>query len=69
LERGRRLMNERTGYFGKMLGIEKSPPRVSWSEIFWSWLGSFLGIALVAALHQYYFDPMDLAMIIGSFGA
>jgi CBS-domain-containing membrane protein len=57
------------GYFKKMLGVEKSPPLVSGSEIFWSWLGSFLGIALVAYLHQFYFEPADLAMIIGSFGA
>lgn len=62
-------MSEKTGYFQKMLGVEKSPPLASGSEIFWSWLGSFLGIALVAYLHQFYFDPMDLAMIIGSFGA
>jgi len=57
-------------YLKKMRGTTKgSPPRVSNSEIFWSWVGAFLGIGLCGALSQYYFSGHDLTMIIGSFGA
>jgi CBS-domain-containing membrane protein len=56
-------------YWRKMTGITQSPPRVSWAEVFWSWLGSFLGIAAVAFIHYRYFEKTDLIMIIGSFGA
>lgn len=52
-----------------MRGTGNSPPRVSVSEIFWSWLGSFLGIAGVGSVHFLLLQPGDLAMIIGSFGA
>jgi CBS-domain-containing membrane protein len=56
-------------YWCKMVGLTQSPPRVGWAEIFWSWLGSFLGIAAVAALHYRYFEGTPFIMIIGSFGA
>ncbi len=56
-------------YWRKMTGITQSPPAVGWAEIFWSWLGSFLGIAAVAAIHYRYFAGTDLVLIIGSFGA
>ncbi|MBU4316627.1 MAG: HPP family protein [Proteobacteria bacterium] len=56
-------------YFTKMKGHAQSPPRVSFSEIGWSWLGSFLGIAAVGLLHYKWLDPLGLSMIIGSFGA
>ena len=46
----------RGSYWRKMTGLTQSPPRVGWAEIFWSWLGSFLGIAAVAALHYRYFE-------------
>ncbi len=52
-----------------MTGGGKSPKRVSPSEVFWSFLGSFLGIA---ALHYAHFDQIaatDVGLIIGSFGA
>ena len=52
-----------------MCGEGKGPSRVSVSEIFWSWLGSFLGIGLVASLHFLLLTPGDLVLIIGSFGA
>ncbi|MCU0580050.1 MAG: HPP family protein, partial [Desulfobacterota bacterium] len=32
------------GYFNKMKGNTKSPPRVSLAEVGWSWIGAFLGI-------------------------
>lgn len=57
-------------YFKKMRGTTKGgPPRVSNSEIFWSWVGAFIGIGACGALSEYYFDGHDLTMIIGSFGA
>lgn len=57
-------------YFKKMRGTTRgSPPRVSNSEIFWSWIGAFLGISAIALLGQIYFDKHDLPLLIGSFGA
>jgi CBS-domain-containing membrane protein len=56
-------------YFNKMKGTTKSPPAVGVSEILWSWVGSFLGIAAVAYINYYIVDETDLVMIIGSFGA
>ena len=56
-------------YFSKMKGSTKSPPAVGFSEIIWSWIGSFLGIAAVAAINYTIVDTTDLVMIIGSFGA
>ena len=46
-----------------------SPPRVSNAEILWSWVGAFLGIALVSLVDQYFFQGFDLTLMIGSFGA
>jgi CBS-domain-containing membrane protein len=56
-------------YFSKMKGGGKSPPGVGISEILWSWLGSFTGIGVIVYLSSSYFEPRDLTMIIGSFGA
>lgn len=56
-------------FFRKMTGLTRSPPRVSGAEVFWSWLGSFLGIAAVAYCHYGFLDKTDLVLIIGSFGA
>jgi CBS-domain-containing membrane protein len=56
-------------YFRKMTGTTQSPPRVSLAEIFWSWLGGFLGIGTVAYINYGFLDKTDLIMIIGSFGA
>ena len=53
----------------KMRGNGQAPPRVSLSEVGWSWLGSFLGMAMVALLHQNLLDPRGLSLLIGSFGA
>ena len=38
-------------YFSKMKGTTKSPPMVSLSEIVWSWIGAFLGIAAVSCIN------------------
>ncbi|SHL36439.1 HPP family protein [Desulfatibacillum alkenivorans DSM 16219] len=56
-------------FFRKMRGLTKSPPRVSLFEMVWSWIGSFLGIAVIAFIHYQYLDSFDMALIIGSFGA
>ncbi len=56
-------------YFRKMKGTTKSPPPVSLSEIIWSWIGAFFGIASVAFINYNIFEGTDLVMIIGSFGA
>ncbi|MHB9112058.1 MAG: HPP family protein [Thermoleophilia bacterium] len=47
----------------------KPPPGVGMTEIFWSFLGALLGIGLCAWLSSYFFEPRDLTLIIGSFGA
>lgn len=52
-----------------MKGTTKSPPGVSLSEIIWSWIGAFCGIASVAFINYNMFQGTDLVMIIGSFGA
>ena len=56
-------------YFHKMKGATKSPPAVSLSEMAWSWVGAFLGIAAVAYINYNKLEDTDLVMIIGSFGA
>ncbi len=56
-------------YFKKMKGVTTSPPRVSISEMLWSWAGSFLGIAAAALIHYKILAESDLVMVIGSFGA
>lgn len=58
-----------SSFFLKMKGGAKSPPGVGPMEILWSWLGSTVGIALCGYLSAKYFEPRDLSLIIGSFGA
>lgn len=57
-------------YFSKMKGTTRgSPPRVSNQEIWWSWVGAFLGISLVAWLDHFFFAGSDLSLMVGSLGA
>jgi CBS-domain-containing membrane protein len=56
-------------YLHKMKGSGQSPPKVGLSEVVWSWVGSFLGIAAVCLIHYKLLNHTDLMMIIGSFGA
>src|SRR4030067_862672 len=65
----RREANFMRDYFEKMKGGAMSPPGVGVGELFWSWLGAVLGIGLCGYLSAKYFEPRDLTMIIGSFGA
>lgn len=53
----------------KMQGVTKSPPAVNATEVAWSWIGAFLGIAAVGLLHEQVVGTAPLVMIIGSFGA
>lgn len=57
-------------YFSKMKGLTKSPPLVNFPEIFWSWIGAFLGISAVSYLHfNIFLTNTDFEMLVGSFGA
>jgi CBS-domain-containing membrane protein len=56
-------------YFRKMRGTTQSPPRVGLGEICWSWLGAFLGIALVGFLHYLYAEGANLVLLIAPLGA
>ena len=56
-------------YLLKMKGGAKSPPGVGLTEVLWSWLGSVIGIGIIAYFSSRYFEPRDLTLIIGSFGA
>jgi CBS-domain-containing membrane protein len=56
-------------YLAKMKGSTKSPPGVGAGELFWSWIGSVIGIGACGWLSSRYFEPRDLSLLIGSFGA
>lgn len=56
-------------YFIKMAGGAKGPPAVGLPEVIWSWLGSIIGIGICGYISSEYFEPRDLTLIIGSFGA
>jgi CBS-domain-containing membrane protein len=56
-------------YLSKMKGGAKSPPGVGIIELVWSWLGSALGIGICGYLSSRYFEPHDMTLLIGSFGA
>ncbi|MFP5222995.1 MAG: HPP family protein [Acidobacteriota bacterium] len=52
-----------------MLGSGPSPPRVSWAEIARSWLGAFLGLAVLGLVHDVTVNLVDAALLFGPFGA
>jgi CBS-domain-containing membrane protein len=56
-------------YLSKMKGSTQSPPGVGMKELAWSWLGSVIGIGSCGYLSSKYFEPRDLTLFIGSFGA
>jgi CBS-domain-containing membrane protein len=56
-------------YLSKMKGGAKGPPGVGGPELLWSWLGAMMGIGTCGYLSATYFEPRDLTMLIGSFGA
>lgn len=57
------------GYLGKMRGVTSTLPRVSNSEIIWSWIGAFLGISAVSYLNYVILGGADTGLMLGSFGA
>lgn len=57
------------GILEKLRGSTKGPPRVSSSEILWSWIGAFLGIGLLGWLAAAELAQEERFMLIGSFGA
>ncbi|MFB3144587.1 MAG: hypothetical protein ACE10F_08455, partial [Candidatus Methylomirabilales bacterium] len=63
------LRNTLVNYFRKMRATTISPPRVSLSEILWSWVGGFCGIGAVSFINFNLIEKTDLLMVIGSFGA
>lgn len=34
-----------------------------------AWIGAFVGIGMLSYLQQFYLEPADMVMIVGSFGA
>jgi len=42
---------------------------VNLGDVFWSWIGAFIGVGLVSFLHFNLFSGTDLVLLIGSFGA
>ncbi|MBW8002939.1 MAG: HPP family protein [Planctomycetes bacterium] len=56
-------------YVKKMKGGHKSPSKVNLLEILWAWIGSFIGIAVIAYINQKIMVTTDQIMLIGSFGA
>jgi CBS-domain-containing membrane protein len=56
-------------YFRKMIGTTRSPARVSFAEIIWSWVGGFLGISAIAYIDHKFLEGTDLVLLIGSLGA
>jgi CBS-domain-containing membrane protein len=56
-------------YLRKMSGGGAGQQHSSAIDMFWSWLGSFLGIAACGLLSVTFFEPRDATLLIGSFGA
>lgn len=56
-------------YLKKMRGGGHCPPRPPLSKTLWSWLGSFVGILVIAYLSQQQTINSGDLLLIGSFGA
>jgi CBS-domain-containing membrane protein len=57
-------------YLRKMRGTTRgSLPRVSNSEVVWSWCGAFLGIGTVGLIHDQFFQGTALLLMISAFGS
>ena len=53
----------------KLIGRHTGPPRVSLTEVAWSWFGALLGIGLLALIGSPFFAEHKIPMLLGSFGA
>ncbi len=59
-----------SAYLRKLRGTTRGrPPRVSNSDIAWSWVGGFIGIPSVSWLNGVWFSAGDAGLLIGSLGA
>lgn len=59
-----------SNYFSKMRGGKRAPQRAPLHEIFWSMVGSFLGILSIYFVgHLQGFQLEDNLFLVGSFGA
>lgn len=57
------------GFRGKFKGATKSPPRVSLTEVVWSWVGAFLGMGIIGWLVEKGLPETPGIMLVGSLGA
>ena len=60
-------MNSISSITVKLPKINSEP--IDKSNIFWSWVGSFLGVLSISYLHFDVLGSTDLSLVIGSFGA
>mmetsp|Transcript_28155 Transcript_28155/g.71777 ORF Transcript_28155/g.71777 Transcript_28155/m.71777 type:complete len:296 (-) Transcript_28155:952-1839(-) len=58
-------------YFKKWGGVagETPLPIPNLAQMVWSWLGSFLSILAISAVHQWVSPSIDLPLLVASFGA
>jgi CBS-domain-containing membrane protein len=56
-------------YFQKFKGTSTPPPRVPLTEVFWSFIGGFLGVSICGLISSYFLEPRGLTLFIGSMGA
>jgi CBS-domain-containing membrane protein len=56
-------------YIGKARGGGQSPPGVGFTDICWSFLGSLVGIGTCGYLSAHFFEPLDMTLLVASFGA
>ena len=56
-------------YLSKLKGGAKPPPGVPFVEIFWSFIGSFVGISLCGYISSFYFEPKGMVLLIAPLGA
>ncbi|CAF1491017.1 unnamed protein product [Didymodactylos carnosus] len=57
-------------YFRKWSGKrEKRPPRATWEDLAWSFIGSIISMGIVAVLHYRLLRQKNFIFLIGSFGA
>ncbi|NEW60220.1 HPP family protein [Sulfurovum sp. bin170] len=59
----------KSNYFSKMKGEMRVSSTINFSEILWSWIGSFIGIGAVSLVFFDIVNHIDKMMLIGSFGA
>ena len=51
-------------YFNKMKGFSANKTIVSLSEVFWSWIGAFIGIGVVAYLNYNILNETDCGSLV-----